>query len=102
MTIIPNGREIRFYAAFLLDGDEWGYGKDKREVEVYYGGDETIPAEKTAIGVNIGGMPAIRDTPCGSFSTRLMMLQEQPCTLPLGSSSVFQKFISTMPNARLS
>ena len=41
-----NGREIRFYAAFLLDGDEWGYGKDKREVEVYYGGDETIPAGK--------------------------------------------------------
>ena len=32
--------------AFLLDGDEWGYGKDKREVEVYYGGDETIPAGK--------------------------------------------------------
>ena len=46
MTIIWNGREIRFYAAFLLDGDEWGYGKDKREVEVYYGGDETIPAGK--------------------------------------------------------
>ena len=41
-----NGREIRFYAALLLDGDEWGYGNDKREVEVFYGGDETIPAGK--------------------------------------------------------
>lgn len=30
-------REIRFYAAFLLDGDQWGYGKDKREIEVFWG-----------------------------------------------------------------
>jgi len=33
------GREIRFYAAFLLDGDRWGYGSDNREVEVWYGED---------------------------------------------------------------
>lgn len=39
-------REIRFYAAFLLDGDMWGYGSDRREVEYFYGGDETIPAGK--------------------------------------------------------
>ena len=39
-------REIRFYAAFLLDGDEWGYGSDKREIEAYWGGDENIPAGK--------------------------------------------------------
>lgn len=33
------GREIRFYAAFLLDGDEWGYGSGHREIEVWYGED---------------------------------------------------------------
>lgn len=33
------GREIRFYAAFLLDGDKWGYGDDNREVEVFLGAD---------------------------------------------------------------
>lgn len=30
-------REIRFYAAFLCDGDRWGYGNDNREVEIFYG-----------------------------------------------------------------
>ena len=33
------GREIRFYSAFILDGDEWGYAADKREVEIYFGAD---------------------------------------------------------------
>lgn len=33
------GREIRFYSAFILDGDEWGYAADKREVETYFGAD---------------------------------------------------------------
>ena len=36
-----SGREIRFYAAFLLDGDEWGYGSGHREIEVWYGEDGT-------------------------------------------------------------
>ena len=34
-----SGREIRFYAALLLDGDEWGYGNARRQVEVWYGED---------------------------------------------------------------
>ncbi len=33
------GREIRFNAAFILDGDKWGYGNSAREVETF------IPAE---------------------------------------------------------
>lgn len=39
-------REIRFNAAFLLDGDKWGYGTDNREVEVFEGADESIPNGK--------------------------------------------------------
>lgn len=40
------GREIRFYSAFILDGDEWGFGSDKREVEVFWGNGEGAPAGK--------------------------------------------------------
>lgn len=36
------GREMRFYSAFLLDGDEWGFGSDRREVEVFWGNGEGI------------------------------------------------------------
>lgn len=41
-----SGREIRFYAALLLDGDEWGYGSDRRQVEVFWGENESVPAGK--------------------------------------------------------
>lgn len=41
-----SGREIRFYAALLLDGDEWGYGNDRRQVEVFWGENESVPAGK--------------------------------------------------------
>lgn len=40
------GRELRFYAAFLLDGDEWGYGPDKREVETFIPGEEGVVTGK--------------------------------------------------------
>lgn len=40
------GREPRFYAAFILDGDMWGYGDGRREVEVFRSGDEGVPAGK--------------------------------------------------------
>lgn len=31
------GREIRLAATILCDGDMWGYGEDRREVEFFYG-----------------------------------------------------------------
>lgn len=37
--VIWSRREPRFYAALILDGDMWGYGDARREVEVF------IPAE---------------------------------------------------------
>ena len=40
------GREIRFYAAFLLDGDEWGYGTDRRQVETFIPGEEGVVTGK--------------------------------------------------------
>ena len=32
-----SGREIRFNANYLLDGDMWGYGSDHRELELFVG-----------------------------------------------------------------
>lgn len=40
------GREPRFYAAFILDGDMWGYGDGRREVEVFRSGEEGVDAGK--------------------------------------------------------
>ena len=38
------GREPRFYAAFILDGDMWGYGDGRREVEVFRPGESGVTA----------------------------------------------------------
>lgn len=40
------GREPRFYSAFILDGDQWGYGDGRREVEVFRSGEEGVAAGK--------------------------------------------------------
>lgn len=40
------GREPRFYAALLLDGDMWGYGDSRREVEVFRSGETGVTAGK--------------------------------------------------------
>lgn len=41
------GREIRFNANYLLDGDMWGYGSDHRELELFTSG-----ADGIAPGIN--------------------------------------------------
>lgn len=46
---MPSGwknREPRFYSSFILDGDMWGYGDGRREVEVFRSGEEGVPAGK--------------------------------------------------------
>lgn len=46
VTSTWKGREPRFYAAFILDGDTWGYGDGRREVEIFRSGEEGVEAGK--------------------------------------------------------
>ncbi|WP_288206755.1 RagB/SusD family nutrient uptake outer membrane protein [uncultured Parabacteroides sp.] len=39
-----DGRDIRLKANILLDGDEWGYGSDKRKVEFFVPGEDGVVA----------------------------------------------------------
>ena len=106
------GREIRFYAAFLLDGDEWGYGQDKRQVEVWYG-EDGINGKDSAWGdywwnaSNTGySMRKFMDPSYDATSTNMydcpwffiryaeVLLNYAECQMELGNNSVALEYIN--------
>ena len=60
-----DNRDIRLKANILVDGDEWGYGADKREVEYFMPGEDGVVA-----GLDSRGGPSYWNATITGFSMR--------------------------------
>jgi len=111
------GREIRLAATILCDGDLWGYGSDRREVEYFYGtingkdsqwGEYWWNAVKTCYGIHKWLDPSYdmtgTDQPTTPyFFLRLaeIYLNYAECQIELGNETEAATYINLVRNRAL-